>query len=75
MRSLDGFGAGARLRVVSVRGRGAVRRRILDMGLVPGVLLEIERVAPLGDPVTVRLRGYYLSLRREETRSIIVEPV
>ena len=64
---------GYKARVVKVRGGGAIRRRLMDMGISPGVMLEVKRVAPLGDPVEVRLRGYNLSLRKNEADSIDVE--
>jgi Fe2+ transport system protein FeoA len=60
-------------RVVSVGGEGALRRRLMEMGLLPGTSVEVVRVAPLGDPIEVRLRGYSLSLRRADARSIDVE--
>ena len=61
--------------IVKVGGDGAVRRRILDMGVVPGTEVEVVRVAPLGDPVDFLIRGYHLSLRKEEAREILVEKV
>ena len=61
--------------IVKVGGDGPVRRRILDMGVVPGTEVEIVRVAPLGDPVALLIRGYHLSLRKEEAREILVEKV
>ena len=62
-------------KVVKVGGRGEVRRRILDMGVVPGTVITVEGVAPLGDPVAVKLKGYHLSLRKEEADKIVVETV
>ena len=59
--------------IVKVGGDGPVRRRILDMGVVPGTEVEVVRVAPLGDPVELLIRGYHLSLRKEEAREILVE--
>ncbi len=59
--------------IVKVGGDGPVRRRILDMGVVPGTEVEVVRVAPLGDPVALLIRGYHLSLRKEEARKILVE--
>jgi Fe2+ transport system protein FeoA len=59
--------------IVKVGGDGPVRRRILDMGVVPGTEVEVVRVAPLGDPVEFLIRGYHLSLRKEEAREILVE--
>ncbi len=66
---------GERGKVVKVEERGEVRRRILDMGVVPGTIVEMERIAPLGDPVEIKVRGYHLSLRKEEAERIRVEPV
>ncbi len=57
-----------------IDGQGAIRRRIADMGVTRGVPLEVERVAPLGDPLEVKVRGYHLSLRRDEADKIWVEP-
>jgi ferrous iron transport protein A len=62
-------------RVLRINCRGAVRRRLAEMGLSPGVLVCVERVAPLGDPLKLKLRGYRLSLRRAEARNIAVHPV
>ncbi len=59
--------------IVKVGGDGPVRRRMLDMGVVPGTEVEVVRVAPLGDPVELLIRGYHLSLRKEEAREILVE--
>lgn len=64
---------GARARIVRVAGKGPVRRRIMDMGVVPGTLIEMKRVAPLGDPIEVIVRGYHLSLRKEEAGNVYVE--
>ena len=61
--------------IVRVEGRGGIHRRILDMGVVPGTSVEMVRVAPLGDPMEVRLKGYSLSLRKEEAEGIKVEVV
>lgn len=56
-----------------VQGSGALRRRLLEMGMLPGTDLRVERVAPLGDPIELRVRGYYLSLRGEEARMVLVD--
>ncbi len=61
--------------IVKVGGEGPVRRRILDMGVVPGTEVEVVKVAPLGDPLDLLIRGYHLSLRKEEAREILVEKV
>jgi len=64
---------GQKGKVVKVSGSGAIHRRILDMGVVPGAEIEVERVAPLADPVEFKLLGYHLSLRKEEARNVHVE--
>lgn len=64
---------GEKGRVTKILGEGLLRRRILDMGLVKGVEIEMERIAPLGDPVEIRLKGYHLSLRKDEAANIYVE--
>jgi len=60
-------------RAVRILGPGSIHRRILDMGIVKGTKIEVERVAPLGDPIEVKIKGYHLSLRKEEASNIIVE--
>ena len=62
-------------KVIRVGGKGRVHRRILDMGVVSGSLVEVERVAPLGDPIEIRVKGYNLTLRKEEAANIQVEVV
>jgi len=64
---------GSRTRVIRIMGSGTLRRRIMEMGIIPGVEMKIERVAPLGDPVELNIKGYYLSLRKEEAASVFVE--
>ena len=64
---------GRKGRIVKILGVGAVRRRILDMGVVKGAEIEVERMAPLGDPLEVKIKGYHLSLRKSEAADIFVE--
>lgn len=64
---------GEKGRITKVMGGGAVRRRILDMGVIRGSEIKVERVAPLGDPIEVRIRGYRLSFRKNEAANIYVE--
>jgi DtxR family Mn-dependent transcriptional regulator len=71
--SLDKLNVGQRGTVVSVSGKGPVKQRLMDMGLVPGSQVEVVRVAPLGDPMELKLKSYNLSVRRNEAKSIIVE--
>jgi DtxR family Mn-dependent transcriptional regulator len=66
---------GQKARFVKIQGRGETGKRIADMGVTPGTLVEVERVAPLGDPIEVKLKGYHLSLRKEEAGAIAVEPL
>jgi len=68
--SLDQLAPGLAGRVVQVGGKGAVRQRILDMGILPGVRVQVERVAPAGDPIWIKVSGFQLSLRRAEAESI-----
>ena len=60
-------------KIIKVSGKGKVHRRILDMGVVSGTLVEIQRVAPLGDPIEIKVKGYNLTLRKEEAKNILVE--
>lgn len=60
-------------RIFEVQGASALRRRLLDMGVVPGAEIEVVRIAPLGDPVEYKVKGYRLSLRRAEAAQVLVE--
>lgn len=60
-------------RVVKLRGEGAIRRRIMDMGITKGVEIYVRKAAPLGDPIEVTVRGYELSLRKADAEMIEVE--
>ena len=60
-------------RIVKVGGRGRIRQRLLDMGIVYGTAVEVQRVAPLGDPMEIRVKGYNLTLRKTEAANIQVE--
>lgn len=64
---------GQTVKVIKVTGEGAVRRRIMDMGITKGVEIYIRKVAPLGDPMELNLRGYELSLRKADAETIEVE--
>jgi ferrous iron transport protein A len=70
--SLDRLPSGAPARVLAVKGAGPVARRLMEMGVVPGAPVRVVRVAPLGDPLEVRVRNYHLALRRSEAQSISV---
>lgn len=60
-------------RVVSIGEKGPSRRRIMEMGVTPGTVVKVVKVAPLGDPIEVNIRGYELSLRKEEALKIVIE--
>jgi len=64
---------GQKARIVKIVGRSGVNKRIADMGVVPGTTVEVQRVAPFGDPMDVKLKGYHLSLRKEEASKIMVQ--
>ena len=73
MKNLKGAKIGETVRVVKIHGEGAIKRRIMDMGLTKGVEVYIRKVAPLGDPIEVTVRGYELSLRKADAGQIEVE--
>lgn len=72
--SLDELEAGRHARVLAVRGSGAVARRLMEMGVVPGAPVRVIKAAPLGDPLEVRVRNYHLALRRSEAQTVSVVP-
>lgn len=72
-RTLDQFEIGQSGVIVSVKGEGRVRRRLFDMGLTPGAEVYLRKKAPLGDPLEITLRGYELSLRKDEAQWVEVE--
>ena len=73
MKTLRQVKIGDRVKVVKLHGEGAVKRRIMDMGITKGVEVYIRKVAPLGDPVEVTVRGYELSLQKADAEMIEVE--
>ncbi len=73
MKTLRETRIGGTARVVKVHGEGAVRRRIMDMGITRGVEIKIIKTAPLGDPLEITVRGYELSLRKADAAMIEVE--
>ena len=73
MKSLRALVPGQRGRVINLGEKGTARRRLMDMGITPGVEIEIVKVAPLGDPIEINLRGYELSLRKSEAEQIKIE--
>ncbi|MBQ7539040.1 FeoA family protein [Treponema sp.] len=73
MKTLRDAKIGETVKVVRLTGEGAVKRRIMDMGVTKGVEIFVRKVAPLGDPVEVTVRGYELSLRKADAEMIEVE--
>ena len=73
MNSLREVPVGGKAKVVRIHGEGAVKRRIMDMGITKGVEIYVRKVAPLGDPIEITVRGYELSLRKADAENIEVE--
>lgn len=73
MKTLRDVKVGETVKVVKLHGEGAVKRRIMDMGVTKGVELYVRKLAPLGDPIEVNVRGYELSIRKQDAEMIEVE--
>lgn len=73
--TLDRLPIGKEAKILAVNGQGALRRHLLDMGLTPRTRVVIRKVAPMGDPMELKLRGYELTLRLEDARNIEVQPL
>ncbi|MCI5722811.1 MAG: ferrous iron transport protein A [Erysipelotrichaceae bacterium] len=73
MNTLKEVAIGSTAKVVKLHGEGAVKRRIMDMGITKGVEVYVRKVAPLGDPIEVTVRGYELSIRKDDAANIEVE--
>ena len=73
MKTLDKLKIGKKARIVAVNGEGALRDRLLDMGLTPKTQVMVRKVAPMGDPIELMLRGYELTLRIGDAKNIEVE--
>ncbi|MGN1406629.1 MAG: ferrous iron transport protein A [Erysipelotrichaceae bacterium] len=73
MRTLKDVKVGEKTKVIKVHGQGALKRRIMDMGVTKGVEVYVRKLAPLGDPIEINVRGYELSLRKEDASLIEVE--
>ncbi len=73
MGTLKDVKVGASARVIKLHGEGAVKRRIMDMGITKGITIKVRKVAPLGDPMELTVRGYELSLRKADAEMIEVE--
>ncbi len=73
MRTLKDLKVGESARVVRLHGQGAIRRRIMDMGITKGTEVKLRKVAPLGDPLELTVRGYELSLRKADAQMVEIE--
>jgi ferrous iron transport protein A len=73
VRTLREVKVGETVKVTKLNGEGAVKRRIMDMGITKGVEIYVRKVAPLGDPVEVTVRGYELSLRKADAEMVVIE--
>ena len=73
MRTLKDVNVGESVNVTKLNGEGAVKRRIMDMGITKGVEIYVRKIAPLGDPVEITVRGYELSVRKADAEMIVVE--
>jgi ferrous iron transport protein A len=73
LKTLKDIAVGQSATVVKLHGEGAVKRRIMDMGITKGVTVSVRKVAPLGDPIEVTVRGYELSIRKADAESIEVQ--
>ncbi len=73
MKTLNQIKVGGTAKVVKLHGAGALKRRIMDMGITRGVEVRVRKVAPLGDPIEIHVRGYELSLRRADAEMIEIE--
>lgn len=72
--TLNELPIGKTARILTVGGEGSLRCRLLDMGLIPKTLVTMQKVAPLGDPIEIRLRGYELTLRKDDAEKIKITP-
>lgn len=73
--TLDELPIGKTAIVKAVGGTGSLRLRLLDMGLIPHTQVTLEKVAPMGDPIQIQLRGYELTLRKEDAKKIELQPI
>ena len=73
MKTLKDAKVGETVTVAKLHGEGPVKRRIMDMGLTKGTEVHVRKVAPLGDPIEITVRGYELSIRKSEAENVVVE--
>lgn len=73
--TLNSIKIGNCAKVTEIGITGPLKRRLIDMGITPGVIIKVKKTAPLGDPIEIHLRGYELSIRRSEAKKIYVQPI
>ena len=73
--TLDQIAVGTEVKIITVGGEGQLRARLLDMGLIPQTQVRVQKVAPMGDPIEIHLRGYELTIRKEDAARIEVAQV
>jgi Fe2+ transport system protein FeoA len=73
IRTIENLKVGESGKIKKIKGKDSLRKRLLDMGATPGTKIEVIKIAPLGDPVGIKVRGYHLSLRKDEASVISVE--
>lgn len=73
MKTLRDIPVGGKTKVIKLTGEGAIKRRIMDMGLTKGTEVSVRKVAPLGDPIEITVRGYELSIRKADAELVEVE--
>ena len=71
--TIDNLKIGQEGTIAAVGGEGALRLRLLDMGLIPGTRVRLQKVAPMGDPIQILIRGYELTIRRDDARKITLK--
>ncbi len=74
-KRLSELSEGEKGRIIASKGSGPIHKRLLEMGLVKGAVVEVEKVAPLGDPIEIKIKNYNLSLRKSEAKDILVDVV
>lgn len=73
MKSLREANIGETIKIAKIEGEGPIKRRIMDLGITRGTEVFVRKVAPLGDPIQISLRGYELTIRKDDARNILVE--
>ncbi len=72
---LSDLKVGQRAKIISIKNKGVIKRRLMDMGVLNGEILKIEKIAPFGDPIDIIIKNYHLSIRKAEAHEIEVEVI